>query len=439
MRRKLLAAAIMLAVLGSEAHATDWSGYLKFDWDTVGDYASEKWSSTKDYVSSLFAGKSEDAEVQPEEKAESESEAPGNASRDELPEHVASGWDKLTDTLGKALTLRDKQESLPGRSWIPFMEDKHSNTKKINALLDTALSILVNGEAGDVRKTASAIRESIAKQKVELDDLRNKRITAPEESSLPWKLTKAKADERIARLQEEIADSEEALATINTKLTEALRKIGLELDESQTEILLNSVTGDDLMNNTVVFANVKAVVAKLEELSQNDTNTLEITRRYTGMYLVLNDLLIHTQEELVRKIDGEYKPQLQAIMKEADVLRKEALNRSNETAYTSEQRKGFAANAQSNEMTMKVAKLYVELLDSQRSGTMESLKSLRLNRDLAENTYKTVRSTGELRGLIHSGLKLFDSVNTLKMPELKVFESGVMRVEFEEINRRLKK
>ncbi|MBQ7221604.1 MAG: hypothetical protein IJS28_11560 [Synergistaceae bacterium] len=432
MRRKLLAAAIISAVLSSEAYAVDWSGYLKFDWDSVGDYASEKWNNTKDYVSGLFSKKSED--VKPEEKAEEKTPA----EPQELPEHVASGWEKLTGTLGKALTLRDKQESLPSTSWIPFMEDKNSNAKKINALLDTALSILVNGEAGDVRKTASAIRDSIAKQKTELDDLRNKRITAPEESSLPWKLTKAKADERISRLQEEIADSEEALATINTKLTEALRKIGLELDETQTDILLNSVTGDDLLNNTVVFANVKAVVAKLEELSQND-NTLEITRRYTGMYLVLNDLLIHTQEELVRKIDNGYKPQLQGIITEADTLRKEALVKSNQGEYSTEQRKGFAANAQSNAMTIQVAKLYVELLDSQRAGTMDSLKSLRLNRDLAENTYKTVRSSGELRGLIHSGLKLFDTVNTLRMPELKVFESGVMRTEFEEINRRLKK
>ena len=441
MNRKLLAIAIISVVLSSEAYA--------MNWNTISDYASEKWTGTKDYVSGLFGKKSEEVNVTPAGENDSAPEkgrpeggntaAQEQESEDELPSHVASGWDKLTDTLGKTLTLRDKQESLPNRSWIPFMEDKQSNAKKINALLDTALSILVNGEAGDVRKAASAIRDSLTKKKTELDDLRNKRITAPEKSSLPWKLTKAKADERIARLQEEIADGEETLATINTKLTEALRKIGLELDESQTEILLNSVTGDDLLSNAVVFTNVKAVVAKLEELAQNDTNTLEITRRYTGMYLVLNDLLIHTQEELVRKIDDAYKPQLKAIMSEAEALRKDALTRSNQAEYSPEQKKGFATNAQSNAMTIQVAKLYTELLDGQRAGTMESIRSLKLNRDLAENTYKTVRSSGELKGLIHTGLELFDKVNTLKMPGLKVFESGVMKMEFEEINRRLKK
>ena len=427
MRKNLLAVMVLVTALCavSQAHASDWTGYFKVDWDAVGDYATEKWNDASDYVGGWFSSKSKDVTVK--------------ASGDNLPPAVASGWERLTGTLTDALNLRDKQDKLPGSSWFPFREDKNSNAKKINALLDTAVSILVNGEAKDIRNNASQLRDAIAKQRTELDDLRNKRITAPEESRLPWKLTKAKADERIARLQEEIADNEERLGEINAKLASALKEIGLELDGEQVEILMNSVTGEDLMQNTIVFTNVKAVVAKLEELAQNDSNTLDITRRYTGMYLVLNDLLIHTQEEFMRKIDGDYKPQLKGIIAEAESLRKEALSRSNQDVYSVEQRKGFAANAQSNALTIQVANLYTELLDGQRASTMESIKSLKLNRDLAENTYKTVRSSGELRGLIHTGLKIFDAVGTLKMPELKVFESGVMRLEFEEINRRLRK
>ena len=426
MSRKFLAVAVMTGIFAGimcgQANAASWSEY----WGAFTGYVSEKWNGAVDYVSSLFT------------KTNSNNSLP-KPSTDNLPGAVAENWDKLTNTLSDTLTLRDKQETLPKNSWIPFREDQKSNGEKLNALLDRALSILVNGEAADIWKNASAIRAKIIKQKAELDEIHNKRITAPEKSSLPWKMTKAKADEKIAALQEEIADNEEALSAINAKLAAALKNIGLELDSAQTDILLNSVTGDDIMNNAVVFANVKAVVGKLEELAQKDTNTLDITRRYTGMYLVLNDLLLHTQEELVRKIDGEYKPQLKGIISEAETLRKDAITRSNQNAYTKEQRKGFAANAQSNALTIQVAKLYIELLDSQRAGTMSSIQSLSLNRDLAENTYKTVRSSGELRGLIHTGLKVFDAVNSLKIPELKVFESGVMRLEFEEINRRLKK
>lgn len=431
MRRKLLAVAVMTVVFAGmmsvPASAGTWSEY----WGAFTGYVSEKWDSAVAYVVGLFT--------------KTESASPNNVDSlpqtpaDNLPEAVAENWGKLTGTLSDTLTLRDKQETLPKSSWLPFREDQKTNGAKINALLDRAISILVNGDAAEVRRNASALRDRITRQRAEVDDLRNKRITAPENSRIPWKQTKAKIDDRVAVLQEEIADNEQALNAIHAKLADALKEIGLELDASQTDILLNSVTGDDLMNNAAVFANVKIVVEKLEELAQNEDNTLEITKRYTGMYLVLNDLLLHTQEELVRKIDEEYKPQLKGIITDAESLRRDALTRSNQDVYSKDQRRGFAANAQSNALTIQVANLYVELLDTQRRGTLESIKSLRLNRDLAENTYKTVRSSAELRGLIRTGLKVFDTLETLKMPELKVFENGAMRLEFEEINRRLKK
>lgn len=87
---------------------------------------------------------------------------------------------------------------------------------------------------------------------------------------------------------------------------------------------------------------------------------------------------------------------------------------------------------------MRVGKLYADLLATQRRSILENLKGLRLSRDVAENTYRTVRSSGDLKNLIHSGLALFDSMDALSMPQLQPFESEAMRLEFEEINRRLK-
>ena len=122
---------------------------------------------------------------------------------------------------------------------------------------------------------------------------------------LPWVRTRAKIDERLSELEGEIADRERALSAVNAQLAEALHGLGLQLDDRQIDILLSSVTGDDLLQNAVVFSNVRAMVEKLAELSREDRDNLEINRRYSGLYLVLNDLLIHTQEELVRRIQNQ--------------------------------------------------------------------------------------------------------------------------------------
>ena len=358
------------------------------------------------------------------------------ASEDSLPSYLVEKWGSLTETLSDALSLRDRQETLPASSW--FGADRTSNARKIDELLDQALEILAQGRAGDLRRQGLELRAEIPKLRLEADGLRNQRISAPESSRLPWVKTRAKIDERLSELDEGIANRERALSAVNAQLAEALRELGLQLDDRQIDILLSSVTGDDLLQNAVVFSNVRAMVEKLAELSREDRDNLEINRRYSGLYLVLNDLLIHTQEELVRKIDGEYKPRLGEIGREAEALRREALARGSQAGYSDSQKKSFALNAESNAMTLRVAELYTRLLDSQRKGILDNLADLRRNRDLAENTYRTVRSSGDLRNLIRSGLELFDSIHTLSMPEILPFENEAIRREFEEINKRLR-
>ena len=395
-----------------------------FGWEDISRYATDTWDSITDYVVSWF---SPDTTTPTKVTVKDET----------LPENIADNWDKLTGELNDTLTLVDKHETLPESAW--FGDDKVSNSRKINELLDRAVAILSGGDAGNTRAQAVKLRARISSLRAELDTLRNERITAPESTYLFWRSTKSKIDAKIAETENEISRTESEIGAMTAKLSQELKNIGLELTDSQTDILINSVTGEDILQNTVIFDNVKAVVIKLEELSQEDTNTLEITKRYTGMYLVLNDLLIHTQEGLVYKMDKEYKPMLAEIVREAEGLRRQALSKSKSSAYTASQRKSFSQNAEANATTIEAAKLYGKLLDSQRLSLMASIKSLRLNRDLAENTYKTVRSSGELRRLIHSGLEAFDTVTNLSMPELKIFESGAMREEFDEINRRLKK
>ena len=358
------------------------------------------------------------------------------ASEDSLPSYLVEKWGSLTETLSDALSLRDRQETLPASSW--FGADRTSNARKIDELLDRALEILAQGRAGDLRRQALELRSEIPKLRLEADGLRNQRISAPESSRLPWVKTRAKIDERLSELDGEITDRERALSAVNAQLAEALRELGLQLDDRQIDILLSSVTGDDLLQNAVVFSNVRAMVEKLAELSREDRDNLEINRRYSGLYLVLNDLLIHTQEELVRKIDGEYKPRLVEIGREAEALRREALAKASQAGYSDLQKKSFVLNAESNAMTLRVAELYTQLLDSQRRGILDNLADLRRSRDLAENTYRTVRSSGDLRNLIRSGLELFDSIHALSMPEILPFENEAIRREFEEINKRLR-
>ena len=124
------------------------------------------------------------------------------ASEDSLPSYLVEKWGSLTGTLSDALSLRDRQEKLPASAW--FGADRTSNARKIDELLDRALEILVQGQAGDLRRQALELRTEIPKLRLEADGLRNRRISAPESSRLPWVRTRAKIDERLSELDGEI-------------------------------------------------------------------------------------------------------------------------------------------------------------------------------------------------------------------------------------------
>ncbi|MFC2594242.1 MAG: hypothetical protein ACFNW0_04140, partial [Fretibacterium sp.] len=93
------------------------------------------------------------------------------ASEDSLPSYLVEKWGSLTETLSDALSLRDRQETLPASSW--FGADRTSNARKIDELLDRALEILAQGRAGDLRRQALELRTEIPKLRLEADGLRN--------------------------------------------------------------------------------------------------------------------------------------------------------------------------------------------------------------------------------------------------------------------------
>ncbi|GHS95914.1 hypothetical protein AGMMS50276_13330 [Synergistales bacterium] len=370
-----------------------------------------------------------------------------------MPRQLASDWGKLSSTLKDTLELRDKQETLSDAVW--FGENKRSNAAKIDALLEKAIGILLQGDAEELRRESIRLRDvEIPAMRGERDELRNKLVSAPESSKMSWVLkipgaselpgaslvmTRSDIEARIAEIDARIKSKESALTEIRAKIAASLRDMGMKLDDTQIDILLTSVTGEDLFQNTIIFTNVKHVVEKLSELSREDIDNLELTRRYTGMYLVLNDILIATQEGFIEKIDKTYKPQIAAIRASAEKLRSDAARYAVSDVYTESQKKAFSVNAQANAMTVRVANLYAELLDGQKKTVTNGLADLRLNRRVAENTYRTVQSTGDLRALIRSGLNLFDSMQSLLMPQIQPFENDAIRKEFEEINRRLKR
>ena len=355
----------------------------------------------------------------------------------ELPKPVAAVWNKLYETMERTIDLKDRHESLPDSAWIGA--DKTSNAKKIDELLDRAMELLLTSEVNEARIEMRKLQETIPAMRRTVEEYRNKRLSAPVKTKLPYVVKTVKDyDDLIAETEEEIANATKAVAGVRSRITDNLRSYNLRLDDDQLDVLLTSVVGDDLLKNAVIFENVRTVTMKLMELAGANRDDMAIARRYYGMYVVLIDVLIHTQNEFIRRIDEGYIPRIGRIGESVRLSLEEARTALAGRGFSETQRKILNANIESNTFTLRAAKLYEELLGRQRSQLVLCLHGLERDRRVAKNTYDTVRHSSDLSEMIQSGLKLFDALIALQIPEIQTFENAGVRREFEELTRRLR-
>lgn len=353
----------------------------------------------------------------------------------ELSEELASKWSDLTKLLDQGTTLRGKMARLPEKSLLGA--DQQKTEKKIDKTLRKAQEILLSDDSMELVDRAEVIRKRLPELYAEIEELKNERIGAPEKSYNPLTKTIEDCDEKIAEAEGDIKRLNAELADIRQKISDELRSWGLELTDEQADVLFSSVLGDSLLQNAIIFENVKAVTQQLMELMQQSKSDTTLARKYYGMYITLIDVLLDTEERFIQKIDEDWQPQVQKISDGASASLEEARTALKRSDFTSEQKNIFRSNIASNELTVKAASQYLQLLSQQKESVQKCINDLDLDREVAVNTYATVQHLSDMSSVVHSGLQLFDMLTSMQLPDLKAFDSTELRQEFDEITRRL--
>ena len=98
-------------------------------------------------------------------------------------------WEKALPKLEKSLEIFDRSKDLPESSFL--REDKQSNRKKYEELLDSIFTILIGSELNNVRQEYNFLQIKMEQAGDEIELLLKERITAPEKSWNPFEKTRA--------------------------------------------------------------------------------------------------------------------------------------------------------------------------------------------------------------------------------------------------------
>jgi hypothetical protein len=340
-------------------------------------------------------------------------------------------WEGIVPRLEQVLALEERHHELPERSWLG--DDRASNRETIQDLLDEAAAILGGSPADHPRSRIAELERGIREAREEIAELRRKRVSAPTESL--WQATAADYDQRIADREAYIAAAEEAIARERRAFAEELEAMGLDLAPRELEFLLSTVIGDDLVEMTVAFDNLRRITLQLEALVEESREDLESARRYYGMYTVLLRVLDHMHDRLIGQIDRRYLAEIDAITERTRALVAETrkLRRRADADRTM-----LDANLEAQQLTLRAAADYRGYLQEQRARLVRARKRLGNDLDVAVNTYETVKVSGELVGLMRTSERLIHSLERLQAPAPRTFENLEMKREFERLTRRLR-
>lgn len=346
-------------------------------------------------------------------------------------------WSKAMPKLEQALELFEKGETLP-ESRV-FGEDKKSNSQKYEKLLNEVFDILLDSEFNSSRGEYRLLEDEIEKAGLKMAELRKDRISAPEESWIPFRQTRSKIDKQLDELQSDIARFREERDAIRKSMSVALNAMGLYVEPERLDVLLASVSGDDVMGLMLAADSIKRINLQIVELLSKGEGNFNIARKYTGIHMVLVDIYLHAHELVLSKIAGEYSPRLDEISSSALLLKKQAESMLASTPAGDASREVLETNVRANERTVRTAALYRDYLRAQQNKLRSSAEKLKNDLSVARNTYQTVKTGGDLISLINTSMRTLESVYSFVLPDLSAVYDREILKEFERITGQIRK
>ena len=353
----------------------------------------------------------------------------------------------LMSAIDKILTdvaeQRAEARKLPAKSdfivtplWTETREDREV---RIRRLLDSALGIVTDVPVVDVQKRIETHRRNIRDLETEIVTLKEKQLKAPADGMLPGVFTDTvdSLGRNIQDREKRIVDNEAAIAAAKGEVGTALSETGVTLEADQLDLLLDGVLSGDLVRLAATFHAARLIDSQLSRLMEATSDNAGAARKYFAMHAALFAILVHAQDAAIEKIDTQYLPRLDAILKDLEKAKaktRELMRAENRP----DQQRALEANRESQTLAEEAAKSYRRYLAQQREQIAGARTRAVHDLRIADNTFETVEASLELHNLMRDSRTSFEAIQRLEAPTFEqIFKNEALRREFENLTRKL--
>ncbi len=335
--------------------------------------------------------------------------------------NVANRWEKIVDECGGLVDGYLKMK--PGNS---PRHPKRSERKN----LDRVRKLLLPIDSHDLLAAVDDLDRRIAETQKEIVKAEGARVRHPDQAE--------KYDARINAVRDKKAKLEAERANQAAKVLESLRSVGLNMPGSAAERCIFPVNVETLIDNAIVAKDIAVVVENLGRFMNSDD--LSTVKRYFGMYLAMIDVQTEGFRTYLNKSEnGEWRKGINNILRGADAAVRSDTANAAQTRFSDEQREIFRKNAEMNKKTIEAAKAYLELLKQHEDIIRGKLRDAERVREVVQSSLTTVKLASDLKEIAKTSNEEFQSLLSLELPSLALFDDTALQAEFDAITKKLRK
>lgn len=344
-------------------------------------------------------------------------------------------WRDTRRPLSQLVELRDEKETLPESRWVG--RDQRKVDREMERIQNRLLQVLERSELTLHRDAYHAVVSQQDELRLQLRELREQRVSAPDQRAAHQVFTKTRED-----YDQEITKAEEQIRALDRERDERVgdmqaeyANMGIELKEDQVLFYLSSVSGNDIMAMSSMFHHTRDINRQLEELIKENPGDIDSSRRYYGVHVVLLETMKHAHERMIDRMDHQYLGTLSELEQENERLIQQTetlLTRS-----TADQRDILLRNRELQALTASTLVAYRQHLVQVRTQVSQRLEQLRIRHEIAANSYATLRVSSALAAQIEQLVKELNLLQGMHLPALIPFDNEVLEEKFKAITREL--
>jgi hypothetical protein len=366
-----------------------------------------------------------------------------NTTEEKSPDvYARNAWKEIRGDLSNIVERLCKRDSLPAPSmWHPMREDKESNDRRINKLMDEALSHLMIGKLSEYRKEYASLNAKIVKDRELMGQQMEKMVAAPKKTGMVsglWTTSRDEYEKRIEELKLEIQNCENQQKKITEEMRKELVDMGISVDQDYVTNLLMHVSGDTFFELTACFNNVRQLTDIIAGLIADNENYVQNAQKYYGMYVSLLGILLYANERAHVNIREEYTPKIQDVIMKAERTRENTQNLIKTHKGSRDALIRLQQNLDVQGIVITAGNLYDKNLREQLVKLEKAEAELQRRREVALNTYETIKVASTMLSIMKKNIEDMVAIQNMQLPDMVPLQTEEIRLQFQQISEQLR-